>query len=185
MTRPAEPVEMSEDEVARVARALLARGLEIGTCVGNWSPDTVESATFGAAAFTLGLTVVHFGLDWDVDQAACRLAATAPRLMVVRAFHHGMQFPAVLRALAARPMPVPEVVVHGRQPRFESLLPGGWQAFLASGEAVAPASLAHRQAEVARRLSPAAAAAILARPAAEAGRMVSRGTAARLLGRAA
>jgi len=138
----------------RAAKALLARRINIGDRIGCWSPTTDEHRTIQVAAFRVGATIVQFAPEWDLDTAHRYLEATAPKLMFVRASHEGVQYPALLRSLSRRLVAPPEMIVHGRQPRFETLLPGGWTAFLGSGDGIDPGLLASREAAVECLLEP-------------------------------
>jgi fatty-acyl-CoA synthase len=154
-------------DIDRVAKALLVRGLRLGDRIGCWSPMAEEHVMVQAAAFRIGLVVVHFDPEWNAEAVYRHLEATTPKMMFVRAYHEGVQYPALLKSLIGRLAALPEMVVHGRQRRFETILPGGWMTFLNSGDSAAPDVLAVREFEVETMQNSSAGSAILtaARPA--------------------
>jgi acyl-CoA synthetase (AMP-forming)/AMP-acid ligase II len=146
----------------RVAKSLIACGLGIGDRIGCWSPMTEENLAISLAAFRVGLTVVRFAAECDAATVYPLLEAIRPRMVFVRAFCEGVQYPALLKSMSVRLSEPPVVIVHGREARFERLLPGGWLAFLESGNAVGYNSLAEREAQAKSTLGPDFDAAILA-----------------------
>jgi hypothetical protein len=148
--------------IERVAKSMIACGLSIGDRIACWSPMTEENAAISMAAFRIGVTVVRFAAECGAGTVYPLLEAIRPKMMFVRAFHEGVQYPAILKSMSVRlsePLPV---IVHGREARFERLLPGGWIAFLESGDAVGYKSLAEREAQAQSILGPDFDAAILA-----------------------
>lgn len=146
----------------RVAKSLIACGLGVGDRIGCWSPMTEENVAISLAAFRIGLTVVRFAAECDAATVYPLLEAIRPKLMFVRAFCEGVQYPALLKSMSVRLSEPPVVIVHGREARFERLLPGGWMAFLESGDAIGYKSLAEREAQAQSLLGPNFDAAILA-----------------------
>jgi fatty-acyl-CoA synthase len=133
--------------VDRVAKSMIASGLGIGDHIGSWSPMTEEYMAISLAAFRIGVTVVRFVAECSAGTVYPLLGAIRPKLMFVRAFHEGVQYPALLKSMSVRLSEPPVVIVHGREARFERLLPGGWMAFLESGDAVGYEGLAEREAQ--------------------------------------
>ena len=146
----------------RVAKSLIACGLGIGDRIGCWSPMTEENVAISLAAFRIGVTVVRFAAECDAATVYPLLEAIRPKVMFVRAFCEGVQYPALLKSMSVRLSEPPVVIVHGREARFERLLPGGWMAFLESGDAIGYKSLAEREAQAQSILGPEFDAAILA-----------------------
>jgi acyl-coenzyme A synthetase/AMP-(fatty) acid ligase len=152
----------SPDLIARVAKSMIACDVGIGDRIGCWSPGTEENTAVALAAFRIGVTVVRFAAECDAAAVYPLLQAIRPKLMFVRAFFDGIQYPALLKSMRSRLSEPPGVIVHGREVRFERLLPGGWMAFLEAGDAVAARTLAQREAEAQSILGPDCDAAIVA-----------------------
>lgn len=122
-------------ELRRVARALQALRCDSGDTIASWSPNTVETVFLQCAALIRGVAVVHLVDEWDADRAASALHQTGAASVFIRAFHRGRQYPAMIKSIRTSCRELRHVVTHGRQPRFERVLPGGWAEFLdAAGE---------------------------------------------------
>jgi fatty-acyl-CoA synthase len=74
-----------DGEVDRVARALLAAGLEAGERVGIWSPNRVEWALVQYATAKVGVVLVNINpayrtheLQYALRQSGCRMLIAAP-----------------------------------------------------------------------------------------------------------
>ncbi|MBA2672236.1 AMP-binding protein, partial [Ramlibacter sp.] len=123
------------EAVRCTAGGLAVRGVAPGEIVASWSPNAIEPLVVHYAAIVSGVAVVHLDPDWDAAQASSHLGGARAVGLFVRAFHQGIQYPARVKTLRREQPQLQFVVTHGREPRFESLLPGGWTEFLHSGAA--------------------------------------------------
>jgi hypothetical protein len=129
--------------VRRADRAMELHGIGADAVVASWSPNAVEPVVVHYAAVLRGACMVHVDPEWPGAQAADCLAGARATALFVRAFHQGIQYPALVKAARARLKDLRLVVTHGREPRFESLLPDGWAEFLHAGaDAVQPPAVA-------------------------------------------
>jgi len=74
-----------DDEVDRLARALLAQGLEVGDRVGIWSPNYAEWTLVQFATARIGVILVNINpayrtneLSYALNQSGCRWLLAAP-----------------------------------------------------------------------------------------------------------
>jgi fatty-acyl-CoA synthase len=128
--------ELSE-AVDRVARGLLALGLEQGERVGIWAPNCVEWALVQFATAKLGIILVNINpayrtseLEYALRQSGCRALVSA------RAFKTSDY--AAMVAEVRPSLEALEQVVFLEGP--------DWDALLARGEEVSPGAVAERQA---------------------------------------
>src|SRR4051812_32387972 len=109
MTRHDRPVPGVADrdlactaDTDRVARSLIACGLAIGDRIGCWSPMTEENMAVSLAAFRIGVTVVRFAAECEAPTVYPLLEAIRPKMIFVRAFWEGVQYPALLKSMNGR-----------------------------------------------------------------------------------
>ncbi|MES2938599.1 MAG: AMP-binding protein [Pseudomonadota bacterium] len=124
--------------VRSAARGLAARGVAPGEIVASWSPNAVEPLVTHYAAILHSAAVVHMDPEWSAAEAAACLSGACAVGLFVRAFHQGIQYPALVKTVRRECRQLRFVVTHGREPRFESLLPDGWGEFLQSGAGAPP-----------------------------------------------
>jgi len=129
------------DQSGRAAKAMIARGVKPGERIGSWSPNAIEPLIVQCAALRLGLVTLHLDSEWDAEQARAALARAEVGCIFIRAFHEGRQYPAMIKSLRGQAGCPREVVIHGRQPRFERVLPDGWMEFLEAGDQLPDAVL--------------------------------------------
>jgi fatty-acyl-CoA synthase len=125
--------------VDRVARALLAAGIERGDRVGIWSPNRAEWALVQYATAKLGAILVNVNpayrtseLEYALRQSGCRMVVAAPEFK-------GWDYGAMIEEV--RPsLPALERVVLFDSP--------SWDELLAPADGVDPAVLAERSAQL-------------------------------------
>lgn len=135
----------------RVAKALIDRGLMPGDRIASWSPNVVESIILQCAALRIGVVTVYLDPEWDADQLCSAVRCTGVTHLFSRAFHEGRQYPAMIKSVRGHMPQLRGAYVHGRQPRFERLLPGGWTELLEVGDSVPDRALAEREDHVTGR----------------------------------
>src|SRR5687767_6698425 len=96
-------------EVERVARALLARGLQPGDVVAVWAPNSVRWMLAALACFHIGLTLVPVNTRYRGPEAHDLLARSAARALLVEDGFLDEDHLAMLRA--AGPLPALDTVV--------------------------------------------------------------------------
>jgi acyl-CoA synthetase (AMP-forming)/AMP-acid ligase II len=111
-------------EARRVARALIAGGLQPGDRLALWAPNSVEWVLTALGAAWAGGTLVPINTRFTAVEALDVIERSGARALVVVGPFLGTDRLAGLRAAAAS---LPGLVVS---------IPGGWSAFLARGEAV-------------------------------------------------
>jgi hypothetical protein len=120
---------------ARAGAALARRG---SPCrIASWSPNAAEAVIAQWGAILAGAQTIHLDPDWDAGQAHAVLRGLSVDWLFARAFHRGRQYPAMIKAVRAECPGLGDVITHGREPRFERALRGGWLDFLDSGDAAA------------------------------------------------
>jgi acyl-CoA synthetase (AMP-forming)/AMP-acid ligase II len=129
----------------RAAKAMIARGAKPGERIGSWSPNAIEPLIVQCAALRLGLVTLHLDSEWGAEQARAALVRAEVGCIFIRAFHQGRQYPAIIKSLRGQAGCPREVVIHGRQPRFERVLPDGWTEFLEAGDRLPDAVLDERE----------------------------------------
>jgi acyl-CoA synthetase (AMP-forming)/AMP-acid ligase II len=125
-------------ESAQVASVLANNRARPAACIASWSPNAAEALIVQWGAILAGAQVTHLDPDWEAAQAQAVLRNLNIDYLFVRAFHEGKQYPAMIKAMRAECAGLGTVVTHGREPRFERVLRGGWLDFLDSGK---PANL--------------------------------------------
>jgi hypothetical protein len=122
-------------ECAQAASALVRTGIGPASCVASWSPNAAEALIAQWGAILVGSRTVHLDPDWETSQAREALKGVEIDCLFVRAFYEGRQYPAMVKAIRAECPGLGPVVTHGRVPRFERSLRGGWLDFLDTGDA--------------------------------------------------
>lgn len=120
-------------EVERVARAMLAAGVEHGDRVGLWSPNRVEWPVMQLAAARAGAILVSLNPAYRARDLGYALRQSGTSLLVMAEGFRGVDYRETLAESGAAP------------PRTVTLGPE-WEAFLAAGERVPAAALAEREA---------------------------------------
>lgn len=124
----------------RVARALVASGVEAGDRVAIWAPNQHEWILACCGAQAAGAIVVPINTRMKGAEAADILARSGAQVLFSAGTFLGQHYPELLAGI--RPATLHDVVV------LRDEKPGdlGWHAFLARGDAVAPATVREREA---------------------------------------
>src|SRR3954449_12049168 len=127
------------EQVDRLARALIAAGLEPGDRLGIWAPNCVEWVLVQFASAKAGVILVNVNpayrtseLEYALDQSGCRM------LIAAREFK-GSDYVAMVEEVRPR-LEGLERVVHLDTP--------AWDELLAEAQATPPEALTARQAEL-------------------------------------
>ena len=126
------------DEVTRVARALLAFGIERGDRVGIWSPTNVEWTTLQFASARVGAILVNVNPSYRVNELAYALKQSGVRLLVAAEGFRGADYPAMVEEVRAELPGLERVLVLGRD----------WDEFVAAGDAVPAGAIDERESEL-------------------------------------
>jgi len=123
------------DETSRVARGLLARGVERGDRVGIWSPNRAEWVILQYATARLGAILVNINPAYRAHELAYALEQSGVSLLVLARGFRQADYVALLAE--ARP----------RCPRLRAtvVLDDDWEALRRDGDAVAEADLGARE----------------------------------------
>ncbi len=126
-------------EVDRVARALLAAGLQAGDRVGVWSPNCVEWAVVQYATAKAGVILVTINpayrtheLQYVLQQSGCRMLVAAPAFKT-------SDYVAMVEAVCGEVPSLERTVFFGTP---------SWDELLAAGEGVGPEELRARSASL-------------------------------------
>ena len=126
-------------EVDRVARGLLALGVQHGDRVGMWSPNNVEWVYIQFATASIGAILVNLNPAYRTDELVYAVAQSGCRVLVAARSFKTSDYVAMVAD--ARPqLPDLEHVVFLDGP--------DWDGMLAAGERVEPAELQRRGAAV-------------------------------------
>ncbi len=128
-----------------VSQALLASGVRPGDRIASWSPPVLEAVLLAVAGLRVGAVLVELDPELELERVTETLAAAQAGWIFIRASFQGRQYPAEIKSLRGRLPELREVVTHGRQPRFERALPGGWAAFVETGAGMPVGALAERE----------------------------------------
>ncbi|GIF22811.1 acyl-CoA synthetase (AMP-forming)/AMP-acid ligase II [Actinoplanes tereljensis] len=124
-------------EVRRVARALIAAGLQPGDRLALWAPNSAHWVLAALGASYAGVTLVPVNTRFTGVEALDIITRSNARALVVTDVFLGVDRLAALTA--AGPDPLPGLVVQ---------VPSQWDAFLAGGDAVSDAEADARAAAV-------------------------------------
>jgi fatty-acyl-CoA synthase len=122
-------------EVDRAARALLARGVRAGDRVGIWAPNRYEWVVTQYATARVGAILVTINPAYRAHELEHALRKAGVSLLLMAHGFRTSDYAALLEPV--RPHGLEAVV-----------LDGGWEAFLAEGDAVGAAELAAREASL-------------------------------------
>ena len=125
------------DEVERVARGLLALGLEPGDRLGIWAPNVAEWVLVQFATARLGVILVNVNPAYRTHEVQYALQQSGCRVLVAAASFKTSDYTAMVAEVRPR-LPGLEHVVFLGTP--------DWDALLAGGEVVAAAEVAAREA---------------------------------------
>ncbi len=126
-----------DEQVDRVARALIAAGLEAGDRVGIWSPNRVEWALVQYATAKAGIVLVNINPAYRTHELEYALRQSGCRLLVAAADFKGSDYVAMVGEVRGS-LPELERVVFLERPEWEELLAGA--------ASVSPADLRERSA---------------------------------------
>lgn len=132
----------------RALKGILALDVQPGDGVACWSPNVAETLVVQLAALRAGAITVHLDPEWEAENAAAALQELGTHCLFVRAFFQGRQYPAMIKSVRERLPHLKAVIVHGREPRFERILRGGWSEFLEFGDGVSDAAARQREKQV-------------------------------------
>ena len=125
------------DQVDRLARALVAVGIEKGDRVGIWAPNCVEWTLTQYATAKVGAILVTINPAYRSHELAYVLNQAGIRMVVVAASFKSSDYVAMVEAARAGCPALEDVVVIGQ---------GSWDALLARADEVSPERLTMVQA---------------------------------------
>ncbi|HSW12383.1 MAG TPA: AMP-binding protein [Solimonas sp.] len=127
------------DEVDRVARGLLALGLQAGERLGVWAPNLAEWVLLQFATAKLGVIQVNINPAYRAGELAYALQQSGCRMLVAARHFKGSDYAAMLAEVRDQCPALREVVFLD-----EAGQPGDWARLLAGGEGVPQAQVAAR-----------------------------------------
>jgi fatty-acyl-CoA synthase len=110
-------------EVDRVARALLAAGLEVGERVGIWSPNRVEWALVQYATAKAGLILVNINPAYRTHELLYALRQSGCRMLIAAASFKSSDYMAMVDDVRGE-LPALERAVFFDAPSWDELLAG-------------------------------------------------------------
>ncbi|HZQ58139.1 MAG TPA: AMP-binding protein [Acidimicrobiales bacterium] len=125
-------------EMVRVARSLLASGVERGDRVALWAPNSAEWVTAALGILATGARLVPVNTRFKGIEAAYVLRTTSARALLCAKGFLGFDYPAMLRDADPDLPALADVTFVGAGADAE------WQAFLARGSAVAETTVLER-----------------------------------------
>ncbi len=128
-----------DHEVRRVARALLALGLEKGDRVGMWSPNCAEWVTVQYASAHIGIILVNINPAYRTEELRYALAQSGCRVLIAASAFKSSNYQAMVAQVRAD-LTALETVVH--------LGTVGWDQFLSGAEHMSTAQLQARAASL-------------------------------------
>ncbi|NNG18836.1 AMP-binding protein [Naumannella sp. ID2617S] len=147
------------DEVERVARGLLSRGLTVGDRVGIWSPNCAEWVLLQYATARLGVILVNINPAYRTHELAYALNQSECTMLVAARAYKTSAYAEMVAQVSANLPFLKQVVLFGEPGDGTAALPEGyapagkealsWADLLAAGESVP----AERAQEVERGLS--------------------------------
>ena len=123
------------DVTTRVARGLLAYGVQKGDRVGIWSPNRAEWVALQYATARIGAILVNINPAYKTAELEYALRQSGVSVLVLARRFRQSDYPAMLAEVRDR--------LHGL--RLSLVLDDDWQALLAAGEHVGPHMLADRE----------------------------------------
>jgi len=125
------------EEVDRVARGLIAMGLERGDRLGIWSPNRVEWVLIQFATAKAGVILVNLNPAYRTTELEYALKQSGCRWLVAAREHKTSDYAAMIEEVRPACEAVEQVIL------FES---PGWDDLLAAGDAASPEALRERMA---------------------------------------
>ena len=125
------------EHVDRLARGLLALGLEAGDRVGMWSPNNAEWVYMQFAAAKVGVILVNINPAYQTEELRFALAQSGCRVLVSATGFKSSDYAAMVAA------------VRGSLPELEHVVfldTPDWDELLTAGDRVSPEQLAARSA---------------------------------------
>jgi fatty-acyl-CoA synthase len=126
-----------DDEVDRVARALIAAGLDVGDRVGVWSPNCVEWALVQYATAKAGIVLVNINPAYRTHELQYALAQSGARALFASPSFKTSDYVAMVAS------------VRGELPQLEQAIffdTPSWETFLAGTDSVPIGELRERSA---------------------------------------
>jgi fatty-acyl-CoA synthase len=124
------------EAVDRVARGLLAAGLEPGERVGIWAPNCIEWALVQFATAKLGIILVNINPAYRTSELEYALSQSGCRMLIAAQSFKSSDYVAMVGEVRPAVATLEQVV----------FLDGpDWDGLLAGGEAVSPGAVAERQ----------------------------------------
>jgi fatty-acyl-CoA synthase len=125
------------EAVERVARGLVARGMEQGERVGIWSPNCAEWALVQFATAKLGIILVNINPAYRTSELEYALRQSGCRMLVAAQAFKTSDYVAMVEEVRPAVETLEQVV----------FLEGpDWDELLAAGDGVSPSAVAERQA---------------------------------------
>ncbi len=125
-----------EAEVRRVARGLMARGIQKGDRVGIWAPNRAEWVLAQYATATMGAVLVNINPAYKTAELEHALKQSGVSVLVAARAFRTSDFAAMIEEVRGRCPALREVI----------LLETGWQALLDGAAAVSEEALREREA---------------------------------------
>ncbi len=132
------------DQSARIARALLARGIGRGDHIALWLPNHPDWLLIWLAAVRIGAAVVPVNTRYKADEAAYVIGKSDAGLLFIEDRFLGIDYLATVREIRARLPQLHEVVVLGKAP--EDFV--GYGTLLRGADQVSDARLTEAEAAV-------------------------------------
>jgi len=128
-------------EVNRVARGLLARGIQAGERVGVWAPNLVEWVLMQFATAKIGAIQVNINPAYRRDELAYALRQSGCRMLVAARRFKTSDYAGMIADVRGECAELEQVVLLD-----EPGQPADWAALLAAGEGLPPDVVAQRMA---------------------------------------
>ncbi len=126
-------------EVDRLARALLASGIEVGDRVGIWAPNCVEWVLAQFATAKVGAILVNVNPAYRASELEYALGQSGTRMLISAVSFKNSDYAAMIEQVAPRLPSLERVVLLGSP---------SWSEMLAAGDAIAASGLHERMASL-------------------------------------
>jgi fatty-acyl-CoA synthase len=127
------------EHVDRLARGLLALGLDIGDRVGMWSPNNAEWVYLQFAAAKAGVILVNINPAYQTEELRFALSQSGCRVLVSATGFKSSDYAAMVSSVRGSLSQLQHVVFLGT---------ADWDQLLAAGDNVSPEALAARSASL-------------------------------------
>ncbi len=131
-----------EQEVERVARALIASGVEPGDRVSIWGPNSIDWALLCLGVYAAGAVLVPLNTRFKGDEAGHVLRAAQVRMLFTSTDFLGIDYVELIGRMGGVDY-LDEVIALPGRPREATT---SWDEFLARSERVVPSAVAAREA---------------------------------------